>query len=265
MTGDEMDALYLEGKHYYRLSHIPKGKRDRAIHCVGFYLFRNGFGYGQEEQRLELLRQWFFDRAVVRSQSRKHYYDGCLYRAVNWKSPNARPISERTIDRLTSTKTLTLTAYKYANRKRENEARQKIKDAHARLVAEGLKVGTRAMMRESGCNTSTLYRHQDLWRLSNVIGEITMIGVQGEQKKESASVSVLPVLDVCPIEIQEADLSAKPAGVLILMDRKGGISCSTNVRTERNTALQRVGSAALVSLGQRTHWASRCHSPPAPS
>ncbi len=197
MSQEDRDALFREGELRYRQPFIRRGERDRCIYAVGFYLFQSGYGYGREDERLELLTEWFFDRRTARSAFERKCWEGALYRAVHWKPAGWKPMSDELIERLTEVPDQNLESFWYGNLKSWNGASLKIAAAKRRLEEQSRPVGVKALARESGCDHKTVARHRAEWdsnefpRVGTVITPnrgMGVVGSKGCEKKEALEI-----------------------------------------------------------------------------
>jgi hypothetical protein len=193
LTPAEIREIRAEGKYFFHLPHIPSGQGDRAIYCVNQYLFGTGLRFGQEAERLEALKKWYFARRSPKTEFERATAEGALYRAVHWEhSGHARPfreLSESTIERMIDAKR-TIACFLQANINRSDLARRKIYQSLLWLRDAGMRITRNAMIRISGCAKNTINKHADIWKICDREGSS---GITREQRPE---IIPLPLLDL---------------------------------------------------------------------
>ena len=200
----EMHELRAEGFYYYNLSYIPRGRSDRAIYAVGQYLWGTGYGRGFEEERLELLNDWFFSRREVNKPNEITRWQEKLRRFVYWKPEIATAeLADETIDRMFATKK-NIYDFRRANIWSTNRARTRIQRGYEEAIAAGVKITRNEIARRSGCSVNTVTKHSDIWKLSNRSSDITP-AVEAVICSEKAveAVEAVKVLKAVPVQAKE--------------------------------------------------------------
>jgi hypothetical protein len=170
--------VYQKGEKYWFEGLSAFGQTNDAILSVGHYLwYRSGAplpGARNAGRREELIRQWLetkhngFSRTVNRGRWRTIERD--TRSACHWENKAPRVIvhepyklTERLVDRLVAAPALTPERCQKANDRREQEARDKIRQALAVLLEEGRRPTVKGLARLSGCHRRTIRRHSDIW------------------------------------------------------------------------------------------------------
>ncbi|HEY9757689.1 MAG TPA: hypothetical protein V6C97_21145 [Oculatellaceae cyanobacterium] len=186
--------VYQKGEKYWFEGLSAFGQRHEAILAVGHYLwYRAGAplpGVRNAERREEAIKQWLetkhngFSQTINRGRWRPIEED--TRRACHWENKAPRVIvhepyklTERLVDRLVAAPALTPERCQKANERREQEAREKIRQALAVLLEEGRRPTVKGLARLSGCHRDTVRKHADIWsisRLSQGPGECSSLG-----------------------------------------------------------------------------------------
>ena len=186
--------VYQKGEKYWFDGLSAFGQRHEAILAVGHYLWYRPDaplpGARNADRREEAIKQWLetkhngFSQTLNRGRWRPTEED--TRRACHWENKAPRVIvhepyklTERLIDRLVAAPALTPERCQKANDRREQEAREKIRQALAVLIDEGRRPTVRGLARLSGCHRDTVKRHIDIWstsRLSHGTGECSSFG-----------------------------------------------------------------------------------------
>lgn len=179
--------------------------------CVGHYLWYGDTAAGvralpgvkQGPKRAEVIEAWLrakhngYSQTVLKGDWETIL--GEIGRACNWTKLEGKerplvkyPATDRAIDRLVALTKQTGRVwypedFEKGNVKREESARDKIRQALHKLVEEGRQITIKGLERLSGCRRETVRRHSDIWaalRLSKGLGDLICPGV-----------TVLPVLE----------------------------------------------------------------------
>jgi hypothetical protein len=186
--------VYQKGEKYWFEGLSAFGQRHDAILSVGHYLWYRPEaplpGARNAGRREEAIRYWLetkhngFSQTINRGRWRPIEED--TRRACHWENKAPRVIvhepyklTERFVDRLVAAPALTPERCQKANDRREQEARDKIRQALAVLLEEGRRPTIKGLSRLSGCHRDTVRRHSDIWcisRLSEGTGECSSFG-----------------------------------------------------------------------------------------
>lgn len=204
-SNHKIQENYERGRIYWQNGIQDKSEIHDAILCIGHYLW-----FGDEEQsipaypgtwndksRERLIRQWLennhkgFSNSINSGDWR--IIEENISRAVEWRSRvkeerEAYPITERVRERLIHLSRKTgriwhIDDLKHANECREEEAREKIKEAVHELLVEGRKVSGRAIAKITGCSRNTVRKHSDIWLQSG--SGVYNLGVRGPLDRSS--------------------------------------------------------------------------------
>jgi hypothetical protein len=178
-----IQELYQRGEKYWFKGLSGFGQRHDAILCIGHYLWYRPNaplpGVRNAGRREELIRQWLetkhngFSRTLNRGRWRPIEED--TRSACHWENKAPRVIvhepyklTERLVDRLVAVPALTPDRCQKANDRREQEARDKIRQALAVLLEEGSRPTVKGLARLSGCHRRTIRKHFDIWSTSRL-------------------------------------------------------------------------------------------------
>ncbi|MDR3613058.1 MAG: hypothetical protein P4L53_05810 [Candidatus Obscuribacterales bacterium] len=219
-----ISEIYDAGRAYWQNGLTKEGQRNHAILCVGHYLWYGDDAAGvralpglrQGMKRAEVIETWLrtkhngYSQTVLKGDWKTIL--GEIGRACNWTQPEGKerplvkyPATDRAIDRL-----IVLTKqtgrvwypedFEKGNVKREESARDKIRQALLKLVEEGRKITIKGLERLSGCRRETVRRHSDIWaalQLSKGLGDLICRGVAVLPSLESSySIQSEPVVEI---------------------------------------------------------------------
>jgi len=181
------------GREYWRSGLTAKNQRHDAVMAVGHYLWYGDSsenipaypGRRNDENRARLIEAWLkkkhngFCRHINIEQWKE--IEAHIWRTVFWrrgKNLEARkpyPLTDRLLKRLLEVYTKTGRLYEIdrmaeANRKREQGARARIKNAVSQCLRTGQQITRNGLAEIAGCSPNTVSRHQDLWLLTTGSG-----------------------------------------------------------------------------------------------
>lgn len=159
---------WLRGRNYWAAGLTQSAQRADAIFCMGHYLFygdpeRNvqPMGYGYEDERQRLIEHHIaakhngFSRELAAGTK-----DGIgqIYRATSWL-----PVHKRDGSQVSFSKKVP-PSWTRGNLNRMIHARKKIAVAVQDFEEAGRPFSMRDLRIKSGCSSSTLAKHEDLWK-----------------------------------------------------------------------------------------------------
>jgi hypothetical protein len=158
------------GRCYYESGLTGPSQRADAIFCLGHYLF-----YGDPSRKIEALgygchqeREWAINEILDTkhngyskdiSRGRKDASEQ-VERATRWLPPEKRG------EEITKYTPTTPISWVLNNAKRSQDARRRIQTAVQKFEAEGRRFSIRDLTDEAKCSERTLYKHQDLWKVT---------------------------------------------------------------------------------------------------
>jgi len=159
---------WAKGRHYYLNGLTGPNQRAEAIFCLGHYLFYGDpsrglepLGYGYESER-----KWAVE-AILKTKHHGYSKDisngrgdaiAQVDRATNWVPPHRRGVEA------TKYVPQVPVVFAKANAKRAMAAREKIAAAVKDFEQSHQTFSMRDLWERTGCGTSTLQRHADLWK-----------------------------------------------------------------------------------------------------
>jgi len=189
----KIEEVWRNGREYWLHGLTGKNQRHDAVMAVGHYLWYGDTsenvpaypGRRNDETRARLIEAWLrkkhngFCRHINLEQWEE--IEAHIWRTVFWrrgKNYEARkpyPLTDRLLKRLLEVYTKTGQLYEIdrmaeANRKREQSARIRIKNAVSQCLKTGQQITRNGLAEIAGCSPNTVSRHQDLWVLTTGSG-----------------------------------------------------------------------------------------------
>lgn len=189
----KIEEVWKNGRDYWLYGLTGKNQRHDAVMAVGHYLWYGDHsenvpafpGRRNDETRARLIDAWLrkkhngFCNHINRDDWKE--IEAHIWRTVFWrrgKNYQARkpyPLTDRLLKRLLEVYTKTGRLYEIdrmaeANRKREQGARARIKNAFDHCLKTGQQITRNALAEKAGCSPNTVSRHQDLWFLTTGSG-----------------------------------------------------------------------------------------------
>ncbi len=234
----KIEEVWRNGRDYWLSGLNGKNQRHDAVMAVGHYLWYGDPsenvpaypGRRNDETRARLIEAWLrkkhngFCRHINLEQWEE--IEAHIWRTVFWrrgKNYEARkpyPLTDRLLKRLLEVYTKTGRLYEIdrmaeANRKREQSARIRIKNAVSQCLRTGQQITRNGLAEIAGCSPNTVSRHQDLWILT------TGSGVYNRGVRGVSSDSVVPEIGFEEKEKSENPLCSNlDSGDLEVEDRK---------------------------------------------
>jgi len=246
----KIEEVWRNGRDYWLHGLTGKNQRHDAVMAVGHYLWYGDPeenvpaypGRRNDETRARLIEAWLrkkhngFCRHINLEQWEE--IEAHIWRTVFWrrgKNYEARKpysLTDRLLKRLLEVYTKTGRLYEIdrmaeANRKREQSARIRIKNAVSQCLKTGQQITRNGLAEIAGCSPNTVSRHQDLWVLTTGSGvynrgvwggssdsAVPEIGLEEKEKSESPLCSNLDSADLTieqPITAKVAPLTICPA------------------------------------------------------
>lgn len=218
--------LYQRGREYWLNGLTASGQRHDAIVSIGHYLWYGDVSLGLRAlpsprnagARADLISAWL--REKHNGQSKTINAGGwCevqadIESACSWSRQDTQvrekesyPLTDRLVNRLVETKTLTPEDFAKANRRKEGAARAKILRAFRQCIDSGEQITRNKLAEMTGCSPNTVSKHGDIWMLLTT-GSHAYRGAGGRSGAASlSSVGCDPEISVCSgAEIEEKDL-----------------------------------------------------------
>ena len=160
--------VWLRGRQYYNHGLSGPSQRDDAVLSLSHYLFYGDpermvspLGYGYEDERKWLITEllqtkhngWSKDISAGREDVSKE-----IERATRWVPPHRRGQEAKKYEFVVPI------SWVRNNANRSAKARQKIKVAVEDFEEAGLPFSMRDLMLKSGCGSTTVSKHADLWK-----------------------------------------------------------------------------------------------------
>lgn len=177
-------ALYQRGREYWLNGLTVSGQRHDAIVSIGHYLWYGDVSLGlralpsprNAKARAELISAWLIDKHNGRSKTINaggwSEVQADIESACSWTRQHAQvrekesyPLTDRLVNRLCDTKTLTPDDFAKANRRKEGAARAKILRAFRQCIDSGEQVTRNKLAEMTGCSPNTVSKHSDIWML----------------------------------------------------------------------------------------------------
>jgi len=174
--------LYQRGREYWLNGLTASGQRHDAIVSIGHYLWYGDVSLGLRAlpsprnagARAELISAWLQEKH--NGQSKTINAGGWsevladIQNACSWtrqggpvREKESYPLTDRLVNRLVETKTLTPEDFAKANRRKEGAARAKIRAALNDMLANGKHPTIRGLAKATGCDRDAIRRHSDIW------------------------------------------------------------------------------------------------------